>query len=389
MAYLMHYFGVCKPQWWEMKAHTNLLAEFSGAVVRIYAPGVLVLLTIFLFLNYKQLSFDTLGTIFSIWPVAFITNVKILSTNFKSYQKLIGEFFTKIHIYNYYKSTKDPFAKMKVLQVERNTRITGYFIGFILFLDLALWFVMPIINNIAHKELIRNKTVRLQTCLYLWAPFDYGYNVNNWIIMHIVSCISTVYGCSSITLFDTLNFAFIFNLIGHIEIFKNNIKVRFQKKLNNEEMRFELIETMKYHAFITQKFKDMESAFGINIGGNYLQNLFEDSLLLYELMFGPKGDKMQYGLMIVVYMGELIIMSFVLEEIRRQSEDIPEVVYCNIHWEEMSISNKKIFLPFLLQVQPIMEFKAACGLRAGVNPMISIFKSTFSYYIMLKSSMKS
>ncbi|XP_059055519.1 uncharacterized protein LOC131849456 [Achroia grisella] len=390
MAYLLHYIGVCKPSWWEMKDHSNMFATLNGAIVRIYGPIMLIALTMNIILNYKKYSFDTLGIMFAVWPVAFVTNVKLLSSIFiKSYKKVLGEFFGKIHVYNYYKRTNDPFAKVKLLQVERNTRLTGFFIGIILFMDWCLWFTVPIINNISNQELVKNKTVRLQTCLYLWTPFDYGYNYNTWVLMHINSALSTLYGCSGITVFDTMNLAIIFNLIAHIEIFKNNIKVRFHKKLNQEEMRFELIEMIKYYAFITEKFKDIQSAFGINVAGNYLQNLFEDSLLLYELMFMPKSDRMLFGLMFLVYVGELVIMSFVLEEIRRQSEDIGEVVYCNIHWEEMSTSNKKIFLLFLSQVQPTMTFKAACGLTAGVKPMISILKSTFSYYIMLKSSVKS
>ncbi|KAM3963618.1 olfactory receptor 6 [Aphomia sociella] len=357
---------------------------------KVFGPITLLSMTVYFILNYHELSFDILGIMFSIWPVALISNTKMLSAIIiKNYRKLIGTFLSKIHIYNYYQSTKDPFVKMKLLDVERNTRLTACFIGFILFVDWNLWFIMPIINNINNKELVLNRTMRLQTCLFLWAPFDYAHDYKKWALIHLISGLVSLFGCIIITLFDTVTFAFVFNLISHIEILKYNIKRRFHNELSEDELKTRLIEMINYHTFITELFKDIQLAFGITIAGNYLQNLFQNSLVLYELMFGPKSDKLQYGLMLVVYGGELVVMSFVLEEIRRQSEDLSDVVYCSIPWEQMSSENKKMFGIFLLRVQPTMEFKAACGLIAGVKPMISILKSTFSYYVMLKSSVGS
>ncbi|CAK1600724.1 unnamed protein product [Parnassius mnemosyne] len=157
--------------------------------------------------------------------------------------------------------------------------------------------------------------------------------------------------------------------------------------LNNHEAEKKLTNLIKYHSFIIEVFEDVQDAFGYNVTANYCHNLVSDSLLLYQVMFGDKEDLMLYGLMFFVYLGGLILMSMVLEEIRRESYDMADIVY-NIPWEQMSISNQKILMMMLARAQPVLDFISAGNLRAGVKPTISIIKSTFSYYVMLKTSMK-
>ncbi|KPI92894.1 hypothetical protein RR46_14115 [Papilio xuthus] len=60
----------------------------------------------------------------------------------------------------------------------------------------------------------------------------------------------------------------------------------------------------------------------------------------------------------------------------------------SIPWENMSIPNQKTLMMMLARAQPALEFISAGGLRAGVRPTISIIKSTFTYYVMLKTSIK-
>ncbi|XP_060803728.1 uncharacterized protein LOC106130855 [Amyelois transitella] len=382
--FIMTIFGLADNKWWEINFSPKLqsILYTHATLVKLLAPTVLFMLTISFF-DYEKLNFETLGIMFSVLPVSLI-----ISARFKSYEKLMRDFNDKIHLRSYYMKKKDDFVKLNIIKIEKYTRRTFYFLGVFLMTDWCSWVIIPILNNIQNSELIANKTTRLQTCLYLWMPFDYSYNYNRWILMHILSAYLTFGGCSLITVFDTINLAFVFNLIAHIKILKYTIKNRFlDKTMTNEAHYKELVEVIKTHTFIVKTFDELQSAYGINVAGNYLQNLLEDSLLLYQLMFAEKGFKITYGIMLIVYMGELVLMSFVLEEVRRQSDDLPQVLY-SIPWEDMSVSNQKIFKLVLLRFQPILSFKAACGLKAGVKPMMSILKSTFSYYIMLKSSVE-
>ncbi|CAH0714595.1 unnamed protein product, partial [Brenthis ino] len=87
----------------------------------------------------------------------------------------------------------------------------------------------------------------------------------------------------------------------------------------------------------------------------------------------------------MAYTGGPIMMSFVIDELRKKTYDLSDILY-EIPWENMSISNQKIVMLVLQKMQIIMDFKAFGGIRAGIAPMISILKTTFSYYVMLKST---
>ncbi|XP_053612381.1 uncharacterized protein LOC128676344 isoform X2 [Plodia interpunctella] len=364
-------FGGARHNWWALELHKKIgvLVDIHGTLSRVLSPLAVVLLVL-AFIDYKTLSFYILGIMCSILPVAMVVFIKIMSAYLKSYQKLMNDFLDKIHLHSFYMRNKESFTKLTLLEVEKYTRLTFYFLGGFLSIDWISWIVIPVINNVKNREFVLNKTMKLHSCLYLWMPFDYYYDYNRWFFMHCLSGYLAFGGCAIVTVFDTINFAFVFHLIGHIKILKHSIKVRFaENNMSAEEQKMSLIEVIKAHNFIANTFKEMQAAFGINVAGNYLQNLLEDSLLLYQLMFSEKGDKIPYGIMFIVYVGELFIMSFILEEVRRQSDDLPEVLY-NIPWENMSLSNQKMFRLVLLRVQPTMWFKAAGGLRAGIKPMI-------------------
>ncbi|XP_013136817.1 PREDICTED: uncharacterized protein LOC106101971 [Papilio polytes] len=211
--------------------------------------------------------------------------------------------------------------------------------------------------------------------------------VMNWAITHIINTYVCIMGCIILLVFNSLNYMLVFHIIGHIQMFKYKCKTEFSDTLSNNETRDLLISLIKEHSFIIEVFNNMKHAFGYYVTGNYCHNLLSDSFLLYQIMFGNKEDWLVYGLMVVVYLGGLIVMSLVLEEIRRESVDIADDVY-SIPWQNMSISNQKILMMVLARSQPPLEFISAGGLRAGVQPTISIIKSTFTYYVMLKTSIK-
>ncbi|CAF4834935.1 unnamed protein product [Pieris macdunnoughi] len=369
--------------WWGYTV-PNIYYRLNNLIIIIFAPSLLISQLIYLYVNFNDLSFDTLGIIFSIIPVTCLANVNVYSAKFSYYKTLMKDFMCKIHLNN--GKTESAFTKKKILIIERLSRWTAYYLIFFFSMNWVTWIWIPVFNNINNMEAIQNRTMKLQTCLYLWVPFDYSYNYQNWVIVHIINTYVVGMGVTVMMIFHTLNYIFMYHLIGHIQILKHKIRCQFPKNITNAEVKDVLIEVMKYHAFIIRVFKDVQSAFGVNVATNYLHNLVGDSLMMYQIMYASKENILLYVVMVTVYMGGLILMSFVLEEIRRQTEDLADVVY-SMRWETMSISNQKIFLLFLQRVQPAMEFTALGGLKAGVKPMISIIKTTFSYYVMLETTM--
>ncbi|XP_068632604.1 odorant receptor 30a-like [Battus philenor] len=270
-----------------------------------------------------------------------------------------------------------------VKRAEYSSRLAGYFFMLLLIADWALWNTVPLRHFNQNKEAIMNKTVMLESVMHLVTPFDYKYNIVNWAIMYALGAYLGFSGCIIIVTFNVLSFIFVFHLIGHVQILKHRFRTEFENTLSDQETEKKLITLIKHHNFIIQMFEDTQKAFGYNVSANYCHNLLCDSLLMYEIMFAEKKEA--YVLMFTVFLGGLILLSLVLEEIRRESDDLADVIY-NIPWEEMSVSNQKTVMMILARSQPPLEFIAAGGLRAGVRPAISILKSTFSYYVMLKTS---
>ncbi|XP_026314694.1 uncharacterized protein LOC113226324 [Hyposmocoma kahamanoa] len=362
----------------------NLFMRCNRYLVIKAAPITFVSQIVYLFLNHKELTFGTLGIMLSIMPVTFLVNTNVFSARFDVYTKTMKDFMTRIHIYNY--QDQGEFVKDNLRIIERLTRWTFYYLLVFLMMDWAAWMSITCWNNYKNRELIRNKTMRLETVLYLVVPFDYEYDFNHWIMYHSFTAYLVWSGCIIIVIFNTLNFMFVYHLIGHINILKYKLKTSFTGECSDVEVRLKLVDVIKYHSFIISIFREMENAFGLNVTANYFYNLIADSLLMYQVMVGDKGSLVIYGLMFVVYVGCLILMSLVLEEIRRQSDGLAALVYY-LPWENMSVSNQKMIIMLLGRVQPPLVFKAMGGLSAGVSPMISIIKSTFSYYVMLKSGM--
>lgn len=90
--------------------------------------------------------------------------------------------------------------------------------------------------------------------VYMVMPFDYEYNFKNWAVMHSINVYCISLGSLLMAVFDTANYAMIFHLIGHVEIFKHNLKT-FSEKCENgnlveADVRRGLIELIEYHSFV-------------------------------------------------------------------------------------------------------------------------------------------
>ncbi|VVC94254.1 unnamed protein product, partial [Leptidea sinapis] len=292
--------------WWGYEEPHKLI-KLNSLVIVIFAPACLATQLMYLYVNRSVITFDTLGVIFSIVPVSALANVNVYSARLGSYKTIMNDFMSKIHIFNKF-SQNDEFMKKKILTIERVTRWTAYYLIFFFAINWVAWIWIPVYNNIRYKEHIQNRTMKLQTCIYMWFPFDYNYNYTNWLLIHILNIYIVGCGVIVMMIFHTLNYIFIFHLIGHIQILKHKLRTELTNDMSDDVV-----------------FKNVEAAFGINVAANYLHNLLGDSLIMYQIMYGNRENVILYIVMVCVYMGELILMSFVLEEIKRQC-----CFFCNL-----------------------------------------------------------
>lgn len=125
-----------------------------------------------------------------------------------------------------------------------------YYLLTCFFMDWAAWFAVSGWKNIKNRDQIKNKTMRLETVIYLVVPFDYEYNFYNWIIYHSVGGYLAMVGGLVIVVLNALSFMFVYHLIGHINILKHKLKTNFVDDYGDEEVRKKLADVIAYHSFI-------------------------------------------------------------------------------------------------------------------------------------------
>ncbi|XP_041983211.1 uncharacterized protein LOC121736189 [Aricia agestis] len=344
-----------------------------------YVPFLSQLLQ--LYLIYDDMSSSALGSTLTMIPISFVVFIIVASSQRKAYMVLMKQFLGSIHLNNF-RNDHEHIDEI-LIKVEKYIRYTSYGLVVLTNLISVNWIVIPTLFNIRNIDSIINRTSEFQSIVYFYMPFDYLHDFRNWVILHAINTFMTILANSMINFFKILTYMFIFHWIGHINI----LKYRVQKFTVSENCGQKLVDIIKYHMFIRRVFSDIEESFGILVTVTYLHNLLGDSLLLYNFMFGQKENFLAFGPMVVLYIGDLVLLSFVLEEVRRQTIYLSDIVY-DMPWQNMCLQDQKTYLIFLGRVLEPFEFISACGLRTGVRPMVSIIKSTFSYYIMLKSSMR-
>ncbi|XP_059055608.1 uncharacterized protein LOC131849538 [Achroia grisella] len=388
LAYSMTYLAMGHQESWGFEKIKNkieyLAFKINTNLILIFAPMTLVSQIINILFNYSKLSFDSITSIFVLIPVATLINIQLLTAQTKKYKSITERFFRHFHLCHI--KDQNNFVKKITVETELYIRIAvGSFIILTL-TDGALWVISPAITSLKYKDLIiNNKTRTFETSIHLWYPFDYLHNYRNWQMVHSLNVYLVANASSIIAFANGIYACIIFHLIGHIKILKYKISSQKWDGLNNLEVKKTLTDIIKYHIFVKEIKNDIQDVFGISVCGGYGTNLFVDSLVLYQIMEGSKESAPVYVVLGIVLILQIVTVSIIIEQIPMESEDLPSIVY-NIPWEDMSVPNKKHVLLMLTMSQTPMQIIMPGGLRAGVRLMISVFKTTFSYYVMLKQS---
>ncbi|XP_075991272.1 uncharacterized protein LOC142986621 [Anticarsia gemmatalis] len=107
---------------------------------------------------------------------------------------------------------------------------------------------------------------------------------------------------------------------------------------------------------------------------------------LMLLMCSPMDSESfaRYG-PLTVYCFQQLIQSSIIFELLDSSNDALSLAIYNVRWECMDTKNRKILYVMLLQSQRPMKLKAMNMITVGVQTMITILKTSFSYFLMIKT----
>lgn len=140
-----------------------------------------------------------------------------------------------------------------LLKTEKYTRWSVYAFGTQCLVCTLTFLLVPIIHNIQNNSSIYNITSRLEIMVHLWLPIDYEYNFIYWAIMQVAITYCVTLGICMIVVFDVMNVAFLYHLIGHIEILKHILKNDFKEKMTQDSIKLKLIEVTRYYQFIRRQ----------------------------------------------------------------------------------------------------------------------------------------
>ncbi|XP_053612383.1 uncharacterized protein LOC128676345 [Plodia interpunctella] len=384
IAFGMTLVAVGKNVWWGYQPSENIFVRLNAKLWVVMGHLATFLEILYGYLNYDLLKKSHLLLSYFISLALYsIVTMKILTAQRDVYRVCVTNFMKEFHLYHFQHENK--YNKKKAIKTERFSLFIQCFLILSIFLDALMWFITSLAKNTIHLEEIHNKTMILQGGTYIWMPFDHTYNFKNWILLEIFFMTYLQFGIGLVIFcVDIMTFTFMLHLIGHLDILKNDIESQDWIGLSDLAVRQKLVDIHNRYTFIKRNFKTFEAAYGINIGAIFLFNLIADSLLMYLLMFNEKENQMLYFIMAFYFFNILIALSYATEKIRKLSEDVFIAIY-SCPWESMALSNQKTLLLMLVQSQELLDFKA-CGYSIGYQPMISIIKATFSYYVMLKET---
>ncbi|CAH0406461.1 unnamed protein product [Chilo suppressalis] len=164
---------------------------------------------------------------------------------------------------------------------------------------------------------------------------------------------------------------------------KNQATNRFDAE-ENKQIRKTIAECVDHHRLIVSFADDVSDFYGPMLALNYMYHLISCCLLLLECSQKEPDALARYGPLTVIIFGQLISVSVVFEIVETKSEKLRDAVY-EMPWESMDLSNQRSVCIFLRRSQTSIQVTAMGMTSVGVQTMVNIMKTSFSYFAFLQS----
>nr|QEE82722.1 odorant receptor 3 [Conogethes pinicolalis] len=320
----------------------------------------------------------------------------------KEYGVVTEEFLTKIHL-DHFRHCGEYYDK-----ICRRVNQFSYYVTLLMVVIAALGLnffnIVPIYNNFKYRN---DDDAVTQYSIYLSLPGvnqDMLYTFST-IYNYYISVMCAVLVCG----IDLLMFVMAFHVVGHIMTLRDDInslpkpkcklaidpvhmKNKYQTDLHveiydneeNDVIREELIKCIDHHATIVSFAGALSDLFGPILAVSYVNHLVCGALMLLVCTTGDRNSVVRCIPVTIVVFSQLAQISVIFEIMGSESAKLMDAVY-SVQWECMSASNRKLVHMFLTKVQTPIRVTALGMVDVGVEAMVAILKTTFSYYTLLQS----
>nr|WPV72938.1 olfactory receptor 1 [Protegira songi] len=320
----------------------------------------------------------------------------------EKYNNILFYFLDEMHLFNY--RNKSEYSYKTHILVHKMSHFFTMYLLSMMGLGILLFNLTPMYNSYSdgmyRDERPPNAT--FDHSVFYSLPFDYTTNLRGYFALFTfnwyISCTCSSYFC----VVDLTISLLVFHLWGHMRILvynlenfpkpasllveskDNSIKDHKYNKQETIEVHKRLCECLHYHSVIIDFQRRMSDSFGAVLLVYFLFHQVSECLLMLECSQMDKKALLRYGPLTVVIFQQLIQLSIIFELLGSSNDKLIDSVYC-IPWEYMENRDSRMVLVMLRQSQISMNLKAMSMLTVGVQTMISILKTSFSYFVMLQT----
>nr|AJF23806.1 olfactory receptor OR45 [Planotortrix octo] len=314
-----------------------------------------------------------------------------------AYQETIKEFVLKFNLIHH-KHTTDFSAKMYD-KVNKICEITSIVAHIQFYMSAFMFNLAPLCLNYRAGMFSSERPVNVtfDHSVYYALPFDQNNGIWFTIITVHNAYVSYNLACN-FACHDLLICLFVFHIWGHLTIVEHNLncfprpRIHVGSKIvplrysneENKEVAAELKEIIKYYIMIKQFITKTSDTYSVTLCVYLGFHLVSDCILLLECSTLEVEALAKYGVLTLVIYQLLIQLSVVFELISSKSDCLPDAVY-GVPWECMDDGNRRSVLILLQIVQQPMPLKACGMVPIGVQTMLAILKTSFSYFLMLRT----
>ncbi|XP_048002124.1 odorant receptor 43a-like [Leguminivora glycinivorella] len=355
--------------------------------------GVILLVLGFMYMrvNRFKLSFFDLGHNILCWIFDLLYIQRLLTARTDKYQETIKDYLHAFNLF-YFKGRSSYAAKVH----EQIHVISGMFTIYVMWqmaTGVSLFIFYPWFNNYNRGMFGENRpeNITFEHSVYYYMP-DAVYTTAKGYWMLFVFNIPTSYLTTiGLCVFDLLLCLIVFQIWGHLRILKYNLEHMplpengtMYSVEENDQIRLLLKENIVHHNFIIKFVDRCSDAFSEYLFAFYLCMQFITCILLLEVTSFTADSLAKYGPLTIGMHQQLIQVSILFEMLNTKSEQLIDAVYAT-PWEYMDSKNRRTMMIFLHRTQTPVSLKAAKVVPVGVNTMSAVLKTTFSYFMMLKT----
>ncbi|XP_060810570.1 uncharacterized protein LOC106143623 [Amyelois transitella] len=332
--------------------------------------------------------------------VCFIRFTSIFS---KKCNTLLTDFVMDLHLLNF--KLESEYSKKMNLFIHKLSHFFSVYSIILIIITASTFNVGPIVINIYNlyqkynDPLTTNMTY--EHAVYFALPFDYEHNLKGYFVICFINIYYSIMCGMILVTYDLVIALIVFHLCGHIKILINNLedfpRPGFKGQVSNANastMRYtdeEMLEVtdrlkvlIKCHNFTIKYNNKISNTIGVNVAIYFIFHQISGCLLLLQCSQLDIKSLISFIPLTIALIELLVRMSIVFEVIKSMSDPLMQAAY-GVPWECMDVKNRKLLLLLLKQTQLPMGLKAMGIVDVGIQTMVMILKTTFSYYMMLRA----